>query len=339
MAAPQTSRPSAQPAVSLETGDLAPSFRLMTREGQAIDPVSDLVAGKPLLIFFRPNGAGLPEGSDQLGRAMLATDGRSIVAVPASATDAAAPEGCELALDGDGSIFRSYGADSQPRILLIGPNRHIAYLGADASAAGAALARIAPSRAPVAMPAHPPVLVVPDILSRADCQRLINIFAMQGQTFIEPGHDTMPPGNADVKQRIPEYGRKDRIDHWVRQPETIQFINDRLGRRLLPEIEKCFQFRITKHEAYRIGCYQGERGGELHGHRDNTHPKVAHRKFACSINLNTEQYEGGELRFPEFGNQLYRPETGAGIVFSSSLLHEPMHVTSGRRFVLLCFLY
>ena len=55
--------------------------------------------------------------------------------------------------------------------------------------------------------------------------------------------------------------------------------------------------------------------------------------------LNTEQFEGGELRFPEFGNQLYRPETGAGIVFSSSLLHEPLHVTGGRRFVLLCFLY
>jgi len=66
---------------------------------------------------------------------------------------------------------------------------------------------------------------------------------------------------------------------------------------------------------------------------------VAHRRFACSINLNTEDFEGGELRFPEFGNHLYRPPTGAAIVFSSSLLHEPLHVTAGRRFVLLAFLY
>jgi len=25
----------------------------------------------------------------------------------------------------------------------------------------------------------------------------------------------------------------------------------------------------------RIGCYQGERGGKLHGHRDNTEPPLS----------------------------------------------------------------
>jgi hypothetical protein len=339
MALSQTapSRPSQNPA--LEVGDIAPSFRLMAKGGEAIDPASDLVAGRPLLLLFCPKGATLPAEAESLGQAVAAADGRNVVAAPAGAGDTPVPAGYTLAFDTDGAIFRLFDAATEPRIALIGPNRHVLYIGADASAAQAALARIAPSRRPVVMAAHPPVLVVPDVLSRADCQRLINVFAMQGQVFVEPGHDNLPPGNHDVKQRIPDYGRKDRIDHWVRQPETIAFINDRLGRRLLPEIERSFQFKITRHEAYRIGSYQGERGGELHGHRDNTHPKVAHRKFACSINLNTEQFEGGELRFPEFGNQLYRPETGAGIVFSSSLLHEPLHVTGGRRFVLLCFLY
>ena len=42
-----------------------------------------------------------------------------------------------------------------------------------------------------------------------------------------------------------------------------------------------------------------------------------------------EQFEGGELRFPEFGDQRYRPANGTAIVFSSSLLHEALHVTSG----------
>ena len=334
---PAASRPSQNPP--LEAGDIAPPFRLMAQGGEPIDPASDLVAGKPLLILFWPRGTMLPSDAEDLAQAVAAADGRNVIAVPAGAAQPSIADGYELAFDADGTVFRLFNAEVEPRIVLIAPNRHILYMGTDTGAARAALARIAPSRQTVVMASHPPVLVVPDVFSRADCQRLINIFAMQGQVFVEPGHDNLPPGNHDVKQRIPDYGRKDRIDHWVRQPETVAFINDRLGRRLLPEIERSFQFKITRHEAYRIGCYQGERGGELHGHRDNTHPKVAHRKFACSVNLNTEQFEGGELRFPEFGNQLYRPETGAGIVFSSSLLHEPLHVTSGRRFVLLCFLY
>jgi predicted 2-oxoglutarate/Fe(II)-dependent dioxygenase YbiX len=89
----------------------------------------------------------------------------------------------------------------------------------------------------------------------------------------------------------------------------------------------------------RIGCYEGMRGGELHGHRDNSEAFVAYRRFAVSINLNTEAFEGGELRFPEFGDQRYRPETGAAIAFSCSLLHEALHVTAGTRYVLLAFLF
>lgn len=77
----------------------------------------------------------------------------------------------------------------------------------------------------------------------------------------------------------------------------------------------------------------------MHGHRDNTEPNVAHRRFACSINLNAEDFEGGELAFPEFGDQRFSPRTGEAIVFSSSILHEPLHVTSGRRLVLLAFLF
>jgi predicted 2-oxoglutarate/Fe(II)-dependent dioxygenase YbiX len=65
----------------------------------------------------------------------------------------------------------------------------------------------------------------------------------------------------------------------------------------------------------------------------------SHRRFAASINLNTEEFEGGELRFAEYGDQRYRPATGDAIVFSSSILHEALEVRSGRRLVLLAFLY
>jgi hypothetical protein len=320
----------------LEAGDIAPAFRLAAASGEGIDPASDLVAGKPLLLLFRA-GDALPQGLEGLVAAVKALEGRAVLATGLGET--AALDGFESAADAEGSARALFGVGNAARLVLIAPNRHIAYIGEDAAAAQAALERIAAGRRPVAMASHPPVLIVPDVLSRADCRKLINIFAMQGQTYVEPGHGTLPPGNSDYKQKIPEYGRKDRIDHWIRQPETNAFIDDRLSRRLFPEIQKSFQYKITRREAYRIGSYEGERGGELHGHRDNTKPMVAHRRFACSINLNTEQFEGGELRYPEFGNQLYRPETGAAITFSCSLLHEPMHVTKGRRFVLLAFLY
>jgi hypothetical protein len=316
-----------------EAGDIAPAFKLAATTGETIDPASDLVAGKPLLLLFRA-GDNPPQGLDALVARMKATEGRAVLVTALGET--AQQEGCESAADSDGSARATFG---EARLVLIAPNRHIAYIGDDAAAAAAALERIAATRASVTMTSHPPVLIVPDVFSRADCQKLINIFAMQGQTFVEPGHGVLPPGNSDYKQRIPEYGRKDRIDHWIRQPETNAFIDDRLSRRLFPEIQKSFQYKITRREIYRIGAYEGERGGELHGHRDNTKAIVSHRRFACSINLNTEQFEGGELRYPEFGNHLYRPETGAAITFSCSLLHEPLHVTKGRRFVLLAFLY
>jgi hypothetical protein len=56
-------------------------------------------------------------------------------------------------------------------------------------------------------------------------------------------------------------------------------------------------------------------------------------------NLNTPDFEGRDLRFPEFGEQRYRPDSGTAVVFSSSLLHEAMHVTAGRRYVFLAFLF
>jgi hypothetical protein len=331
MAAPQSATSTAAKRPP-EAGDIAPAFKLAATSGEVIDPASDLVAGKPLLLLFR-TGDRVPQGIETLAARVKATEGRCVLVTALG--EAATLDGFESAADSDGSARALFGEG----LVLIAPNRHIAYIGGDAAAAGAALARIAATRAAVTMTSHPPVLIVPDVFSRADCQKLINIFAMQGQTFVEPGHGTLPPGNSDYKQKIPEYGRKDRIDHWIRQPETNAFIDDRLSRRLFPEIQKSFQYKITRREIYRIGAYEGERGGELHGHRDNTKAMVSHRRFACSINLNTEQFEGGELRYPEFGNQLYRPETGAAITFSCSLLHEPLHVTKGRRFVLLAFLY
>ena len=70
-------------------------------------------------------------------------------------------------------------------------------------------------------------------------------------------------------------------------------------------------------------------------HRDNTTRGTAHRRFAVTINLNDGPWEGGDLRFPEYGPQTYRAPTGGAVVFSCSLLHECTPVTRGERY---CFL-
>jgi hypothetical protein len=63
-----------------------------------------------------------------------------------------------------------------------------------------------------------------------------------------------------------------------------------------------------------------------------------HCRFAVSVNLN-EGYEGGEIGFPEYGPQLYRPGAGAALVFSCSLLHGISPITLGRRYAFLPFLH
>ncbi len=334
-ATPTTTAPSKQGSAprALETGDIAPAFRLTAQSGEEIDPAADHISGKVLVLLFPGPGAAVPEGLAALAEQAMARGGRCFL-IGSLPKDT--PAGFDPVADPDGKVAFLYGAQSAPQIVVIAPNRHIAAIG-DAAGAATALRQIAARRAVATN--HPPVLMVPDVLSRADCQRLISIFALQGHTFLEPGHGAPPVGMGDYKMRIPEYGRKDRIDHWIMTAETNAFIDDRLKRRVFPEIRKCFQYKITRREGYRIGCYEGERGGELHGHRDNTQPQVAHRRFACSVNLNSEQFEGGGIRFPEFGDQEYGPETGGAVIFSSSLLHEPMHITSGKRYVLLAFLY
>jgi predicted 2-oxoglutarate/Fe(II)-dependent dioxygenase YbiX len=92
-------------------------------------------------------------------------------------------------------------------------------------------------------------------------------------------------------------------------------------------------------ERYLVACYDAAHGGHFRAHRDNTTKGTAHRRFAVTINLNADEFGGGELRFPEFGPRSYRAPTGGAVVFSCSLLHEALPVTSGRRYAFLPFLY
>jgi hypothetical protein len=91
---------------------------------------------------------------------------------------------------------------------------------------------------------------------------------------------------------------KIRKDYIIQDPDLIKLTRARLLRRVLPEILKVHHFEVTRMERYIVSCYAAEDGGHFRAHRDNTTAGTAHRRFAVSINLNSE-FEGGEVSFPE----------------------------------------
>jgi peroxiredoxin len=331
-------------------GDIAPRCVLPALDGVNIDLYSDEITGNPIVIVFCPKFTSPVREALAGFRARLeqfAGAGARLFAVTLERATAVKGQAIPfpVLLDKNGSVFRDFGANCQhlPTTVLLRPNHHVLAIiqGASETQAPEALAlvrQITAERRSLLMAPHAPVLIIPDVLSREDCRHLITVFETRGKLFLDlgPGIDYI---GTDYKMRVPEHGRRDRIDHWIVENDTSVLLDHRLVNRVIPEIAKAFHYQITRHERMRIGCYEGSRGGKLHGHRDNFDPSTAYRRFAMSVNLNTEEFEGGELRFPEYGDQRYRPGTGSAIVFSSSLLHEALHVTSGRRFVLLAFLF
>jgi len=180
---------------------------------------------------------------------------------------------------------------------------------------------------------YAPVLIVPRVFDAELCQRLIATYDAEGGTpsGVMRDIDGRTVGVMDDFKR--------RSDVTITDAAFREELLQRLRRCLVPEIRKVFQFEVTRLERYLVACYDGGEGGYFKPHRDNETLGTAHRRFAVSINLNTEQFEGGDLRFPEFGSRTYRPPTGGAVVFCCSLQHEATPVTKGRRYAFLPFLY
>jgi predicted 2-oxoglutarate/Fe(II)-dependent dioxygenase YbiX len=176
------------------------------------------------------------------------------------------------------------------------------------------------------------VLIVPDIIDSDLCARLIEIWETQGQ---EEGA-VLSTASGVAADRI-NYGSKKRLDHKVRDAGLARELTLLLGPRLATETFRAFHFEQFRLEPFFIVCYDAGRGDFFRPHRDNLIPELASRRFAVTINLN-EDFDGGGLRFPEYGGDHYRPPAGGAILFSCSLLHEALPIARGRRFALLTFL-
>ncbi|MBW4517412.1 MAG: 2OG-Fe(II) oxygenase [Timaviella obliquedivisa GSE-PSE-MK23-08B] len=179
-----------------------------------------------------------------------------------------------------------------------------------------------------------PVLVVPRIFEPELCQMLIDYYHHQGGE--ESGFMKEEKGRTVL---ISDHNFKRRRDQEILDKDLRNAAMFRIHDRLVPEIQKAFQFQATRIERHIVACYDGASGGFFRPHQDNTTKGTAHRRFAVSLNLNTGEYEGGLLRFPEFGRQTYTAPAGGAVVFSCSLLHEATPVTEGWRYAYLPFLY
>jgi len=336
-------RPGAAASAPLQAGDPAPWFTAATPSNPAF--VFDNAAGRYVLMAF------LPSDPQACGKVLAATaanralfdDAKACVFLVTSDPQVAATardmRGLRWVLDADRAVARLYGAlapdgTETPVWLLLDPTLRVAGRAPIEEAERVFNAvRALPAPADHAgVPVVAPVLIVPRIFEPEFCARLIALHAADGGGFTgvmrDEGERTVAVMDENKKRR----------DIWIKDPALQAEIRDALARRLFPQIHNAFQFQVTEIERYLVSCYDAADGGVFRPHRDNTTWQTANRKFACSINLN-DDFDGGDLRFPEYGLIRHRPPLGGAAVFSCGLMHEAMPVTRGRRYAFLPFFY
>ncbi len=202
------------------------------------------------------------------------------------------------------------------------------------TAALTAAARLRPGP-PIVRSSAAPVLMVPNLIDPDLCRSLVAAFESGAHA---EGAMASVNDQGEAISRVSD-AKKKRRDLLLDEDHPLYgAVVDVLGRRLAPELYRAFHLEVAHADRILIARYD-HTGGYFHRHRDNAAPHVAFRQFAVSINLNTGDYTGGELEFPEFGPDLYLPSTGAAAVFSATLLHAARPVLSGSRYVLLTFLH
>ena len=325
---------------ALSVGEFAPSFEGATRANPHFH--FNTVAGRYVVLAFIPDDARRTAALAAFDAQAALFDGQRLAAFfVADGADAQAPPpdrmpGMRWFLDPERTIRKDCGLDATAaEWLLFDPSLRL-LAREPIEAAGAFFARIRalpPVSQHAGAPLVAPVLIIPRVFEPALCRRLIDYYETRGGQLSGVMREI---GGKTVGVLDP---MKHRRDVHIAEPEFRNELRDRLGVGLAPLIRRALQFNPTRLERYLVACYDADEGGYFQPHRDNETMGTAHRRFAVSINLNAEEFEGGDLRFPEFGSRTYRPPTGGAVVFCCSLQHEATPVTRGRRYAFLPFLY
>ena len=308
----------------------------------------DVAAGRWLVLMFI-GSAGLDASTEALRVALDKRDlfndlDAALVAVsvdPADRTErglANSEPGVRFFWDFDFAASRLYGVANdevlRPGVFLIDPAFRVV-MAEPVENTPAVMARLEQELARGSDDSQfPPILTLPRILEPELCAELI--------AYFRAGQPSQSGFAATVGGRtVEQYDAvlKRRTDVTIVDPVLVEAVRARLEARLFPMIQRAFAWRPTRIERYLICRYAGDEKGFFFPHRDDITPGAAHRKFAVTLNLNAEDYEGGTLRFPEFGRRVFKPPTGGATVFSCNLLHEAMPVTRGERFAVVPFLY
>jgi len=343
---------------TLAPGDAAPWFRAASLSNPRY--AFDTAAGRYIVLGF------LGSAGDEAGQRMLASvashralfddDKLSFFGVTIDPEDRASGRlkeslpGIRHFLDFDHAISKAYGAT--PRDLttsgsiplrrmwiLLDPALRVLQVvpatldGSASDAFFSGLADLPPVERHAGLALQAPILFLPNVFEPEFCRKLIDLYELHG------GVDSGFMRQVDGKTvGVTDHSHKRRRDYTIEDREVIAATQLRIKRRVIPEIAKAHQFHVTRMERYIVGCYTAEDGGHFRAHRDNTTSGTAHRRFAISINLNSE-FEGGEVSFPEYGARGFKPPPGGAVVFSCSLLHAVSRVTDGRRYAFLPFVY
>jgi predicted 2-oxoglutarate/Fe(II)-dependent dioxygenase YbiX len=316
-------------AFKVTVGDPMPRIALTEVCGHLFDSWDQATAGRVHVYWL---GAPLaPSAAAELAAALATCEAELHFVVGIRPTLSA--DGMSWLVDPSDNLRRTVG-EAGPIALVVDINGRLAEILREptADAVLASAMQLHGATTATVVRAQAPVLLVPRVAEPSLCDALIEHWR-RGAKLADNVASSAGASKADAEM-------KRRQDVPVDDAHLFMALRDSLVRRVMPAILQAFQTRIVQIELPRVGCYEAHLGGWFRRHRDNTTPYTAHRQFALSLNLNNpDDYDGGEVRFPEFSRQLYRPDAGSALVFSCSLLHEVVSVTRGQRFVLLTFLH
>jgi peroxiredoxin len=342
----------------LPTGTPAPWFRQRCTSNE--NYAFNAAAGRYVLLCFFGSMANAP-GRARMDaalalRPMFDDDHLALFGVSIDPADEAQARvrpsmpGIRHFWDFDGRVSRLYGAlpaegdmpggDSfRPLWVLLNPNLQVRRVlpfaadGSDLRALPSLLQGLPPLERFAGMEMHAPVILLSDIFEPAFCRMLIELYERRG------GELTGFMREIDGKTRgIHDPRHKIRRDFLIDDESVRGQVLERINTTVRPSIERVHCFDPSHMERYLVACYDAAEGGHFMPHRDNTTRGTAHRRFALSVNL-SDDFDGGELVFPEYGPRGYKPPAGAGVVFSCSLLHTVKPMRRGRRYAFLPFFY
>ena len=341
-------------ALSLRPGDRVPDFALPGLDGKLRklvwsftgEPVA-LLAIDDLRTLDGEQFAGLVSRCAEARAVPVVVCGNAVAAAAAAWSKVEAQaNGALLLCDGErrfvpallaqGGVALGQSNSLRQRVIVLDPNQRVAttfdaralLAAAESIGAVADSVRSNGGADQVVRTAMAPVLVLPRVFEPDFCTQVTRLWHKG---------DHKDSGVSSRYGNVGVLELKRTEDYMVQEPMMQKAISDRLAWRIGPELIKVFAFdREFSFDAHVVLSYSAEGKHFFGAHRDNGAPTTVDRAFAVSLNLN-EDFEGGELVFPEYAGVKVSPPAGAAAVFSCSVLHQALPVTRGRRFVLTTF--